>query len=72
MDFRWKGAITRHMGISNTWPAKAMRKHNNKQTQTHNGTASGGAPGAPGPWGRGCCYVFASFWPAMCSKSSMA
>eukprot|EP00972_Heterocapsa_arctica_P044957 6634078-Heterocapsa_arctica.AAC.1 len=28
------------------------------------------APQGPpaGHWGYGCCYVFASCWPAMCSK----
>eukprot|EP00972_Heterocapsa_arctica_P062274 9179838-Heterocapsa_arctica.AAC.1 len=40
--------------------------------QTHNGAASGGIPGAPGPWGCGFCRVFASLWPAVRSKSPTA
>eukprot|EP00972_Heterocapsa_arctica_P076623 11303797-Heterocapsa_arctica.AAC.1 len=36
------------------------KNHNNmwKHNKNHNGAASGGAPGAPGPWGCGFCYVF--------------
>eukprot|EP00972_Heterocapsa_arctica_P023428 3451841-Heterocapsa_arctica.AAC.1 len=65
-QIRWRDNTPQ--GISSARPAKAMRKHN----ENRNGAASGGASGAPGPWGCVFCCVFAWLWPAMCSKSPMA
>eukprot|EP00972_Heterocapsa_arctica_P040013 5894198-Heterocapsa_arctica.AAC.1 len=64
MDFIWKGAITRHRGFR----AHGRRKRCENTTEAT-------TPGASGPWGAAgggavvvFCCVFASFWPAMCSK----
>eukprot|EP00972_Heterocapsa_arctica_P060113 8866305-Heterocapsa_arctica.AAC.1 len=51
MEFKWKGAVTRH-GISSTRPAETMSKRITKTT----------TPGAGGPWdaaGGGAVVVFA-------------